>query len=164
MMSLLEICTWLQNTQLGTGLRESIWMFPIVESTHVLGLSLSVGTLLWMDLRLTGKFMKSQPISKVSSSVLPWTLVGFTIMTITGILLFWCQAVKAYNSIFFKIKIALLFLAAVNALTYHLTIYRRMDQWDKASPPPLQARVAGWASIVLWIGIIVAGRNMAYNF
>ena len=97
-MSLFEICQWLQNTQFGTSLRESIWMFPIVESTHVLGLSISVGTLLWMDLRLTGKFMKHQPISKISNSVLPWTLIGYTIMTITGILLFWCQAVKAYNS------------------------------------------------------------------
>src|SRR5690349_17377305 len=122
MMSLFEICQWLQNTEFGTSLRESIWMFPIVESTHVLGLSLSVGTL------------------------------------------FWCQAIKAYNSIFFKIKIALLFLAAVNAIAYHTTIYRKMDEWDKASPPPLQARFAGWASIALWIGIIIAGRNMAYNF
>ena len=164
MISLFEICQYLQNTEFGTSLRESIWMFPIVEGTHVLGLSMSVGTLLWMDLRLTGKFMKNQPISKISNSVLPWTLVGFTVMTITGVLLFWCQAVKAYNSIFFKIKISLLFLAAVNAIVYHTTIYRKMDEWDKASPPPLQARFAGWFSIVVWIGIIVAGRNMAYNF
>src|ERR1700752_4197316 len=105
MMSLYEICQWLQNTEFGTGLRESIWMFPIVEGTHVLGLSLSVGTLLWMDPRLTGTFLKNYPISKVSSSNLPWTLVGFVIMTITGILLCWCQAVKAYNSIFFLIKL-----------------------------------------------------------
>jgi hypothetical protein len=139
-------------------------MFPIVEGTHVLGLSLSVGTLLWMDLRLTGTFMKNQPMSKISRSILPWMLVGFTIMTITGVLLFWCQAVKAYNSIFFKIKIALLFLAAVNAIVYHSTIYLNMDEWDKASPPPALARLVGWLSIFLWIGVIVAGRNMAYSF
>ena len=163
-MSLLSICQWIQDTPIGTSLRESIWMFPIVEGTHVLALSLSVGTLFWMDLRLAGVFMKNQPMSKVSNSVLPWTLLGFTIMTITGVMLFWCQAVKAYNSIFFKIKIALLFLAAVNAIAYHTTIYRRMDEWDKASPPPLQARFAGWFSIALWIGIIIAGRNMAYTF
>ena len=163
-MTILEMCQWLQDTNIGTSLRESIWMFPIVESTHVLALSISVGTLFWMDLRLTGKFMKNQPISKVSNSVLPWTLIGFTIMTITGVLLFWCQAVKAYNSIFFKIKITLLILAAINAIAYHSTIYLKMDEWDKASPPPAQARFAGWASIVLWIGIIIAGRTMAYNF
>ena len=121
-MSILDICQWLQDTRFGTSLRESIWMFPIVESTHVLALSISVGTLIWMDLRLTGTFMKKQPISKVSSSVLPWTLVGFTIMTITGILLFWCQAVKAYNSIFFKMKIIMLALAAINAIAYHLSL------------------------------------------
>lgn len=163
-MSILDICTWLQNTSFGTGLRESIWMFPIVESTHVLALSLSVGTLLWMDLRLTGTFMKKQPMSKVSRSVLPWTLVGFGIMTITGILLFWCQAVKAYNSIFFKMKIIMLALAAINAIAYHTTIYLKMDEWDKTIPPPARARFAGWCSIILWIGIIVCGRTMAYNF
>ncbi|MBZ5575247.1 MAG: hypothetical protein LAP40_01650 [Acidobacteriia bacterium] len=163
-MSLLSICQWIQDTPIGTGLRESIWMFPIVESTHVLALSLSVGTLFWMDLRLTGTFMKKQPMSQVSRSVLPWTLIGFTIMTITGIFLFWCQAVKAYNSIFFKMKIAMLVLAAVNAIAYHSTIYLKMDEWDKAMPPPARARFAGWASIVLWIGIIICGRTMAYNF
>src|SRR5690348_1170343 len=163
-MSILDICQWIQDTNFGTSLRESIWMFPIVEGTHVLALSLSVGTLFWMDLRLAGVFMKDQPMSKVSSSVLPWTLVGFTIMTITGVMLFWCQAVKAYNSIFFRMKIIMLFLAAVNAIAYHTTIYRRMDEWHKASPPPLQAHFAGWFSIVLWIGIIIAGRNMAYTF
>ena len=164
MMSLFDICQWLQNSEFGTGLRESTWMFPIVEGTHVLGLSLSVGTLLWMDLRMTGKFMKNQPMSKVSRSVLPWALAGFGVMVVTGVLLFWCQAIKAYNSIFFRIKVVLLFLAALNAIVYHTTIYRNMDEWDKVTPPPMQVRVAGWASIALWIGIILAGRNMAYNF
>ena len=163
-MSILDICQWIQDTNIGTSLRESIWMFPIVEGTHVLALSLSVGTLFWMDLRLAGVFMKDQPMSKVSSSVLPWTLVGFTIMTITGVFLFWCQAVKAYNSIFFKIKISLLILAALNAIAYHTTIYLKMKDWDTAWPPPARARFAGWFSIVLWIGIIIAGRTMAYNF
>ena len=163
-MSIVSICQWLQDTQLGTSLRESIWMFPIVEGTHVLALSISVGTLFWMDLRLTGKFMKNQPMSKVSSSVLPWTLMGFGVMTITGIFLFWCQAVKAYNSIFFKMKIIMLVLAAINALAYHATIYLKMDEWDKVIPPPARARFAGWASIILWIGIIICGRTMAYTF
>ena len=163
-MSIVSICQWLQDTQLGTSLRESIWMFPIVEGTHVLALSISVGTLFWMDLRLTGKFMKNQPMSKVSSSVLPWTLMGFGVMTITGIFLFWCQAVKAYNSIFFKMKIIMLVLAAINALAYHATIYLKMDEWDKVIPPPARARFAGWASIILWIGIIIWGRTMAYTF
>lgn len=162
-MSLLEICQWIQDTQIGTSIRESIWVFPIIESTHVLALSLSVGTLLWMDLRLTGLGMKNQAVSKVTRSLLPWSIVGFVIMFITGVLLFWCQALKAYNSIFFKMKVVMLLLAGLNALVYHTTVFRRMDEWDKAAVPPAGARLAGWCSIVLWIGIIIAGRTMAYN-
>ena len=163
-MSILSMCQWLQDTDIGTSIRESIWTFPIIEGTHVLALSISVGLLLVSDLRLMGFIMKRRPVTEVYEQIKPWMFIGFAIMTITGIFLFWCQAVKAYNSIFFKIKIMLLFLAAVNAIVYHTTIYRKMDEWDKASPPPLQARFAGWFSIALWIGIIVAGRNMAYNF
>jgi heme/copper-type cytochrome/quinol oxidase subunit 4 len=162
-MSLVDICQWIQNTEIGTSIRESIWVFPIIESTHVLALSLSVGTLLWMDLRLTGLGMKNQPVSKVTRSLLPWSLIGFIIMFITGILLFWCQALKAYNSIFFRIKVVLLLAAGINALVYHTTVFLRMDEWDKAPVPPLGARVAGWCSMIFWMGIIVAGRTMAYN-
>jgi hypothetical protein len=82
----------------------------------------------------------------------------------TGILLFWCQAVKAYGSIFFKIKIALLLLAGINALVFELTLRRRSASWDNDPRPPLRARVAGIAGLILWAGVICAGRTMAYNF
>lgn len=163
-MSILSICQWLQDTNIGTSIRESIWTFPIIESTHVLALSLSVGTLLWMDLRLTGLALKGQSMTKVTRSVLPWSIVGFTIMFVTGILLFWCQAVKAYSSIFFTIKIIALILAGLNALLYHTTIYRKMAEWDKLPVPPARARMAGYCSMALWIIVIVCGRTMAYTF
>ena len=163
-MSLLSICQWLQNTEIGTSLRESTYVFPIIETTHVLGLALSVGLLVVSDLRLIGAVMRRRPASEVFRQLAPWMLAGFAIMFASGIFLFWSQALKAYNSIFFRIKLCLLVLAAVNAAVYHLTIYRRMDEWENKLIPPSQARLAGWLSLIIWAGVIAAGRTMAYTF
>jgi hypothetical protein len=70
---------------------------------------------------------------------------------------------KAYHSVFFRAKLCLLLLAGVNAIVYHLTIYRRMNKWEKKLVPA-QARLAGWLSLIIWAGIIAAGRTMAYTF
>jgi Family of unknown function (DUF6644) len=163
-MSLLSICQWLQDTQIGTSVRESVWVFPIIESTHVLALSISVGLLLVSDLRLIGYIMKRRAVSEVYDQIKPWMFTGFAIMTITGVFLFWCQAVKAYNSIFFKAKVILLVVAAINAIAFERGIYRTVHQWDNALLPPVEARIAGWTSLILWVAIITCGRTMAYTF
>ncbi len=85
-------------------------------------------------------------------------------MFVTGVLLFISMPLKCYHSIFFPIKMALLVLSGLNALLFHATIYRRMAEWDNDSVPPFQARLAGIVSLVLWVGVIAAGRNMAYRF
>jgi hypothetical protein len=159
-----QFCTWLQDTTLSTSIRESQWVFPIIETTHVIALALSVGTIIMIDLRLVGVMMRHERASEISRQVMPWSLGGFIVMFITGIFLFISMPLKAYNSIFFTIKMALLFIAGVNALVYQLTIYTSMAQWDTAAVPPFRARLAGWLSLVLWASIIAAGRTMAYKF
>lgn len=163
-MSLFDICHWLQNSEWGTGIRESVWVFPIVEGTHVLALALSVGTLLVIDLRLTGLLMKKERVSQVSNQLMPWSVAGFAIMFITGILLFLSQAEKAYGSIYFRIKLIFLILAGLNALFFELTLRRRIATWDTQEIPPFRARLAGIMGMILWAGVIAAGRTMAYNF
>jgi hypothetical protein len=162
-MSILGLCQWLQDTKIGTSIRESIWVFPIIESTHVLALSLSVGLLLVSDLRLLGYIMQRRPVSEIHEQIKPWMLAGFAIMIVSGSFLFWCQAVKAYNSVFFKTKIVLLVVAALNALAFERGIYRKVSQWDNALVPPRQARFAAWASLILWAAVITCGRSMAYT-
>jgi hypothetical protein len=163
-MSILEICRWLQNTDLGQQIHESLYLFPLIETLHVLGLALSVGVLFWMDLRLIGVGpLRSHSMARISAALLPAGIIGFVLMFLTGGILFWTQALDAYNSIYFRLKFALLILAGLNAVFYHLTIYRSMEEWDTAAPPPARARIAGYASIVLWTGVIIAGRTMAYN-
>lgn len=162
-MSLLDLCQWLQDTQIGTAIRESIWAFPIIETIHVLGLAISVGVIVWLDLRLMGYGMRRQSVSQVFRQIIPIAIVGYTIMVISGVLLFWSNAARVYPNIFFRMKVVFLILAAVNALVFQVTTYKSMAEWDKAPIPPKRARLAGLLSLILWMAVIAAGRATAYN-
>ena len=163
-MSVADICQWLHDTSIGTSIRESLWSFPILDAIHVLGLGLSIGTIVWFDLRLLGLKMTDRSVSELWRQLMPYAAAGFAVMFISGTLLFWSEAVRAWNSIFFKIKLLALLLAGLNALIFQLTVYRSLALWDKQPVPPIKARIAGLLSLLLWGAIIAAGRTMAYTF
>lgn len=164
MISVLQMCTVLDRSTIGVTLRESSLLFPLIEGVHVLTLSLSVGMILITDLRLMGVIMRDRPVSEIWSQFSPWMLSGFGVMFITGALLFWSHALSAYHSTAFRVKLLLLLASGLNAALYHFTIFRRIGQWDTDPLPPRPARLAAWASLFLWAGIIAMGRIMAYTF
>jgi len=96
--------------------------------------------------------------------VMPVAFVGFAVMFVSGLLLFWAEAITAFHSVHFWVKLLLLVLAGVNALTFETTAHRNMAEWDMAPVPPLRARMTGAISLILWTAIIITGRTMAYNF
>jgi hypothetical protein len=163
-MTILEICHWMQDTSFGTSIRESVWTFPLIEGTHLLCITISVGTLLIMDLRMAGWLLRDEPVSRVTRAVLPVSLFGYCVMFLTGIVLFWCQAVKAWSSVYFKAKLIFLLLAGINALVFEMTTRKSQPAWDDDPVPPARARFAAIAGMILWAGVICAGRTMAYNF
>jgi hypothetical protein len=162
-LSILGICEWIDGTAFSTSIRESIWLFPIIETVHVLGIAASAGTILFVDLRLLGIGMKQERFSDVLEQLQPWTLSAFLVMVITGSLLFLSEAVKCYHSMFFQIKVGMLALAAGNALLFHWKVYPGVEVWDHLSHTPGRARLAGALSLALWIGIIAMGRAIAYG-
>ncbi|MGO9260892.1 MAG: DUF6644 family protein [Bryobacteraceae bacterium] len=162
-MSILGICEWIDSTAFSTAIRESIWVFPIIETAHLLGIAVSAGTILFVDLRLLGIGMKRERLSEVLEQLQPWTVSAFVSMAITGSLLFLSEAVKCYHSVFFRIKIAMLALAAVNAALFHWKVYPGVEVWDALPAAPTRARFAGAVSVTLWIGIIAMGRAIAYG-
>jgi hypothetical protein len=162
--ALSRFCEYLYASPIGMGIRESIWVFPIIEGTHLLGIALSVGVLCWFDMRLLGLVLTDEPVEKVWNSVMPVALVGFVLMFITGIFLFWAEARTAFHSVHFWIKIALLVIVGINALVFELTSHSKMHDWQNAAAVPMRARMAGVISLVLWAAIIITGRTMAYSF
>jgi hypothetical protein len=159
-----KICRYLYDSRVGAGIRESIWVFPVIEGTHLLGIAISVGLLCWFDLRLLGLAFRNEPVSKVWNQVMPIAFVGFGVMFVSGLLLFWAEAYTAFHSVHFWLKMCLLVLAGANALRFETTAHKNMAEWDKAPVPPLNARITGAISLILWVAIIVTGRTMAYNF
>jgi len=157
-----DITHWLQQTALSGELRASDF-YPFIEGTHVLSLSLAVGTIMWFDLRLLGLVMRGESIRALYASLRPWILLGFASMVITGVVLFFARAADVWATSYFRIKLALLTLGLVNVLAYHLLTSRGIDRWDKADRPPLSARLAGALSLLLWFSIIAVGRLMAYT-
>jgi hypothetical protein len=158
-----DIFLWLENTPAGLLARESLYGFQILAAIHILGLTVSVGTLLWFDLRLLGVSMVRCPISEVYRRLMPWMLSGFAIMLTSGALLFTGFATKAYGSTYFRFKILAIVCAGVNASVFHFVTEHNIAAWDAQPRPPGPARAAGLVSIVLWTTVIICGRMMSYT-
>jgi hypothetical protein len=157
-----HLCQLLYDSQIGTSIRESDYAFSIIESVHVLGITLLVGTIALLDLRMLGVVLRGVSVTRIARTVFPLTWSGFVIMFVSGFLLFWAEAAKNYGNSAFRIKLLLLLLVGLNPLIFHTTIYRRVNEWEQLEVSPWRARTAAIASLSLWSGVIVAGRMIAY--
>jgi hypothetical protein len=159
---MIQLLEWFEATPIGLMVRESVWGFPIVVAIHLMGLMLSVGLLVWFDLRLLGASMRGYRASAMYRRLAPWMFTGFAMMLISGLMLFAGYATAAYDNFYFRVKVAAMALAAINALVYHRFTERRIAEWD-AGAPPGGARLAGLVSICVWFVVIISGRMMSYT-
>jgi hypothetical protein len=162
-MFLLKFAQWLNDTSWSSWIRDSDLPFPIIETVHVMALGLSVGIIMWIDMRLMGLVMKRERMSEMLKQIEPWAIVGFSIMFISGALLILAEPLKCYNSTAFRFKAAFLILAGANVWLFHRGIYKTIVRWDNEEVFPWQARLCGFLSLILWFGIIVAGRWTAVS-
>jgi hypothetical protein len=161
---MLSFLQWLDETTWSTALHESLYMYPLIESAHVLTLMLFVGMTVMWDLRLLGLAFTRVPISDVSRRILPWSRAGFVVMVATGLLLFYAIPVRNYQNVFFRAKMIMFALALANIWFFHNRTERSIGGWDTSAQPPRAVRVAAIVSITLWFAIVVAGRMIAYNW
>jgi hypothetical protein len=161
-MSLAKFLQWLHDTQFSTIMRESLWAEPIVETIHVLTLTLFLGFAVLLDLRLLGVALKRRRMSDVLGQLNPWLMGGFAVMVVSGLLLFSGDPIAFYSTWFFKVKMVMLAFAGLNVLIFNATIGRKTAEWDLEEKTPMGAKVAGAISIALWILIVAAGRAIAY--
>lgn len=162
-MPLLQhICQVFYDSHFGTMIRESDNAFPIIETIHVLSITLLFGTIAVLDLRMLGVVLRSISVARIARGVLPLTWAGFAVSLTSGFLLFWAEAAKNYPNPAFRAKMVLLLLAGLNPLIFHTGVYRRVSEWESLELSPWRARAAAVASLTLWSGVIVAGRAIAY--
>src|SRR5688572_25560665 len=162
-MSITEFLASLQGSGLAASIRDSLYLFPFIESAHVIGLTLVFGTIAVVDLRLLGLASTRRPFTLVVSDVLKWTWAAFALTVITGLLMFITNAGVYYNNFYFRSKMAMLLLAGINMLAFELTAARSVHHWDKDSSAPLSGKTVGAVSLVLWITIIFMGRWIGFT-
>lgn len=153
----------LEYSSLGIKIAESPWMFPALEVIHVIALVSVIGTIAIVDLRLIGATSSGYAVSKLSKDTLPWTWGAFVLAAITGSMLFVSKASTYMVNPYFLVKMGLLMLAALNMLYFHFFTYRTIAQWDSDAPVPGAAKMAGWLSLVFWVGIVFCGRAIGFT-
>jgi hypothetical protein len=158
-MSLLPFFQWCYQSAIGETIRESIWLFPVIEAFHLLGLGLTVGAVLMVDLRLLGVGLRKQPVAELAAAVQPWLLGSLTLMITSGTLLFLSEAVKCYYSFPFWVKMTSLFLV----LLFTFTVRRRVTRTGLASDRPLLGQVTALVSLTLWFGVAWGGRWIGFS-
>ena len=155
-MSLFPFVQWVAHTGVGIAMRKSTILFPAVEVAHVLGLTLLLGSVLAVDMRLLGAGIKRQSASTVAVSVSPVFWTGLALALGTGLVLFVGEPVKCFYNAAFWWKMGLLLAAIV----FHLTLFRRISRADGGSA--IARRSAAILSLTLWFGVGVAGRVIGF--
>jgi hypothetical protein len=138
------------------------WLFPIIETLHVMALTIVVGSIAMVDLRLLGIASRNSAVSRLSKEVIPWTWTAWSVAAVFGTLMFMAKAATYAGNLQFQLKFACMGLAAVNMLVFHFGAYRQVARWD-AGEPPMSAKLAGALSLSLWIGVVFFGRWVGFT-
>lgn len=149
---------WFEATWVGTTVRESLWMFPVIECVHLLALALLGGAVLAVDLRMMGWGLRSQTTASLARQMQPWLTGALVTIVATGIPMFLSEAIKCYFSPPFFYKMTLLVLATL--FTY--TVRRRVAGAEPGRFAPGLLRLTAIASVTLWFGVGFSGRWIAF--
>jgi hypothetical protein len=155
----------LEGSGLGQAMRQWLWLYPSVETVHIVGIGLLFGSIAVLDLRLLG-FSRHIPARTLAKHVLPWSIGSFALIVPSGFLMFTAHATEFIESEVFLLKMGLIVAGFVNAGVFHTTVFRSADVWDaeemRKLPPPPSVRASAAISLLLWICVIACGRLLAY--
>jgi hypothetical protein len=150
---------WCNSLWISESIRDSTWIFAVLEIVHLLGMAVLLGSLVVFHVRLLGLGMRRQPVAVLARDLWPWTAGGLAVMIMTGFLMFLSEAMKCYASPPFGIKMLLLALAVPS----HLIVFRHAQHLNDGSRLPLWTKPAAGISLLLWFGVGVAGRAIGFQ-
>jgi uncharacterized protein DUF6644 len=162
MQTLATLAEALEESSVGSTIAGSRLLFPIIEGTHLISLSLAVGLIFLTDLRLLGLFLRHVPLEDFLRQLRPYVVTGIVLVFISGALLVWAEASEVIFTPSFPLKMILILAGGINALYFEFVIAKSPDV--RADPPilPRSARAAAWGSISIWVLVIICGRLIAY--
>jgi uncharacterized protein DUF6644 len=153
---LLPFFQWCQDSAVGLAIRESLWLFPIIEAVHLLALASIGGAVLIVDMRLAGLTLRTTPVVTIARDAQPWLVGSLAVMIVTGALLFTSEAIKCYYSPPFWLK--MLFLGLAILFTFTL----RWKVTQSASAAPWLMKTVALVSVLLWSGVGLMGRGIGF--
>jgi len=156
----MDFLVWLESTPIAVAISQSVWMYATFETIHYIGLAMLVGSIMLIDLRLLG-FARSLPLPSMLG-LLPWVWCGFFINVVTGSLMFIYNATSFGMNKAFWLKMTLMALAGLNALAFTVAVARTGERWLTAAETPAGIKIVATLSLALWLGVMTAGRWMAY--
>jgi len=155
-----DVFAWLEGTPPAAAIAESAWLFPTLETLHVLGLAFVVGSIAAFDLRTLGLAWPARRLETLARDILPWTWTGFAIAVVTGVLLFSNAATDYIRNPAFLAKMGLMVLAGLNVLLFHFHPHQLRFATEGHVSLPL--RVSAGVSLTLWTAIVVLGRWIGF--
>lgn len=158
-MALADTFAALEATPISMEMAESAWLFPTVESVHVLAVTLVVGAILVVDLRLAGLASRGRSARQLADRILPITWAAFGLAVVSGVLLFLAKPVSYSQNVFFLFKLGALALAGLNMAAFHFVV----DRDRTVAEPPAAARYSGFASLAIWVGVVALGRWIGFT-
>lgn len=156
-MSLLHLFQWFDSTTIGNVIRDSTYIFPVVEVFHLFGLTLLLGTLTITDLRMLGIGMRRQTVAEVATQLAPWTIGAALVTIVSGILLFLSEAMKCYSNAAFPWKMWLL----LGGLLVYFPLQLRITRPESRVSPAV-LKIVALLSLFCWYGVAIAGRAIAF--
>lgn len=156
-----EFAGWLEHSHLAEVIRQDLWLYPVVEIVHLMGVVLLVGSVMMFDIRILGS-SKDISVKKISRHLLPWSYGGLGIILPSGFLLFMTNATALVNDPVFQIKLSLIVLGGLNALFFNRLASGSVHQWDRYKPAPLSLKVMAGISLFIWVTVICCGGLLAY--
>lgn len=156
-MSLLHLFQWFDSTTIGNVIRDSTYIFPVVEVFHLFGLTLLLGTLTITDLRMLGIGMRRQTVAEVATQLAPWTIGAALVTIVSGILLFLSEAMKCYSNAAFPWKMWLL----LGGLLVYFPLQLRITRPESRVSPAV-LKIVAVLSLFCWYGVAIAGRAIAF--
>jgi hypothetical protein len=161
-MAALPIFRAIQDSPLGVAISQSTWMFPTIETVHVIALSIVLGSIVVVDLRLVGLASKDRSVTALTNEFLPWTWAAFILAAISGSLLFTSRAADYMNIAAFPAKFVFMAIAGLNMLYFHFVTQKSIGQWDDGEPAPA-AKIAGAVSLVMWALVVICARQVGFH-
>jgi hypothetical protein len=156
------LLAWLDASQLARAMRGNIWMYPIVEIVHIVGIVFLVGSVAMFDLRVLG-FARSLPLRALGRYLLPWSVASLALIVPAGLMMFSSHPHDFIGNKVFQLKLSLIGVAGLNALLFHMGVYRSVESWNAQVAAPPLARAQALASLAIWIAVISCGRLLAYT-